>query len=170
MSKLRFSFVLSGEGRTPRLFHFDTTPSDIARACRTAGIDCDLEQLERGESEYDSELWDRAHDEGDAVNAFATSGIVDARTGFALLDDLGVLFEDCETMGTLGGPLSPMGIVPDFAFTTESQLTVLSLRVTPFLEVNGEAHPVSKASWNRMRRLFRDGSYFRLGRNTKLAA
>lgn len=98
----------------------------------------------------DSDIW------WATCSDYQNSGIVDARKFFELLDDADFLFEDCGTMGTLGGTLS-MGCVPDVAFGTESQAAIVSMRATPFWEnENGEARPVTEATWDRLKKYYRD--------------
>lgn len=87
------------------------------------------------------------------------SGIFTRETAFDFLDSIGARFEDCETMGTLGGPLG--GWCPDFPFNVESQALISSIRVTPILcKVNdsGDLEPIrppSEWQWEKMAELFR---------------
>ena len=90
----------------------------------------------------------------DEIRKIQVEGVVTFGQAMAYLDHIGAIFEDCETMGTLGGPLG-IGIVPDMAFQTESQLVISSIRITPFWNDNGDWSPLSEASWERLRELFR---------------
>ena len=128
------------------------------------------------ESEWDSRMWRDAgfriapEDEEERIQAeeeqgdnweqwdelreIQVEGIVPLDDALDYLDHIGAIFEDCETMGTLGGPLG-IGIVPDMSFRTESQLVISSIRITPFWCDNGDWSPLSEASWERLRELFR---------------
>jgi len=95
------------------------------------------------------------------------SGIFDRETTFGFLDRIGARFEDCETMGTLGGPLG--GFVPDFSFSVESQILISSIRVTPVLCVETEngLEPIkapSESKWERFKSLFQRFDCFDLAR------
>lgn len=100
--------------------------------------------------EGDSDIW-RA-----TCSDYQNSGIIDARKFFDLLNDSAFTFEDCGTMGTLGGPLS-LGCVPDVAFATESPLAIVSMRATPFWEdEQGQPQPVTEATWDRLKKYYRN--------------
>jgi hypothetical protein len=129
------------------------------------------------ESEWDSRMW---HDAGfriapedeeeriqaeeeqgdnweqwDELREIQVKGVVTFEQAVEYLEHIGAIFEDCETMGTLGGPLG-LGIVPDMPFRVESQLVVSSIRITPFwMDSNGEWSALTDASWERLRELFR---------------
>ena len=93
------------------------------------------------------------------VSDIQFSGILSRKDCFAFLESVGASYEDCETMGTLGGPLG--GIVPDFPFSVESQALISSIRITPILcEVmeSGDFDPIrppSESQWNAIREIFR---------------
>lgn len=128
------------------------------------------------ESEYDSGVWERFNiapeDEEERIKAeeemeatggwkawdelrnIQVSGIVPFGQAMAYLDHIGAIFEDCETMGTLGGPLG-IGIVPDIPFMIESALVIGSIRITPFWSDGDDWTPLTEASWERVRELFR---------------
>jgi hypothetical protein len=98
----------------------------------------------------DSDIW------WATCSDYQNSGILDARKFFELLDSIDIIFEDCGTMGTLGGPLS-LGCVPDVAFTSESRHCIVSMRATPFYRnERGEAQPVTEATWDRLKKYYRD--------------
>ena len=80
---------------------------------------------------------------------YQNSAILGSKEFFAFLKNCPVIFEDCGTLGTLGGPLG--GIVPDVAFTTESNFAICSMRATPFLEDEDGCYPVTESSWNRLK-------------------
>ena len=128
------------------------------------------------ESEYDSGMWERFNiapeDEEERIEAeeemeakgewkawdelrnIQVQGIVTFGQAMAYLDHIGAVFEDCETMGTLGGPLG-IGIVPDMPFRIESALVIGSIRITPFWSDGDEWTPLTEASWERVRELLR---------------
>jgi hypothetical protein len=64
-----------------------------------------------------------------SISDVQMSGIFDRDTLFDFLSNIGAQFEDCNTLGTLGGPLG--GMVPDFPFQVESQVLISSIRITP---------------------------------------
>lgn len=90
-------------------------------------------------------------------------GIVTLVGAVDYLEQIGAIFEDCQTMGTLGGPLG-IGIVPDMAFRTESQLVVSSIRITPFWSNGDDWTPLTEASWERVRELFRKHDAYTLAK------
>jgi hypothetical protein len=128
------------------------------------------------ESEYDRGLWDRYNlapeDEDERIAAeekmeakeewkawdelrnIQVQGVVTFGQAMAYLDHIGAIFEDCETMGTIGGPLG-LGIVPDVPFRIESALVIGSIRITPFWTNGDDWTPLTEASWERVRELFR---------------
>ena len=87
------------------------------------------------------------------------NGIFTRETAFGFLDSIGARFEDCGTMGTIGGPLG--GWAPDFAFNVESQALISSIRLTPILcieDESGELQPIrppSEWQWEAIAELFR---------------
>ena len=96
------------------------------------------------------------------------SGVFDRQTAFKFLDSIGAGFEDCGTMGTIGGPLGHW--CPDFAFNVESQALISSIRITPILcavSESGELEPVrppSEWQWDRFKDLFKRFDCFDLAR------
>lgn len=126
------------------------------------------------ESEYDDGIWKsfsiapedeeeriEAEDElggafrgWDEIRNIQVEGIVPFGQAMAYLDYIGATFEDCETMGTLGGPLG-IGIVPDMPFTIEGALVIGSIRITPFWSDGNDWTPLTEASWERVRELLR---------------
>lgn len=137
------------------------------------------------ESEYDRGLWDRYNiapeDEEERIAAeeemetkgewkawdelrnIQVEGIVPFGQAMAYLDHIGAIFEDCETMGTLGGPLG-LGIVPDIPFEIESALVIGSIRITPFWSTGDDWTPLTESSWERVRELFRKHDAYTLAR------
>jgi hypothetical protein len=98
---------------------------------------------------YDPDIW------WALCSDYQNMGILDSRAFFDFLRNVGMIFEDRETLGTLGGPLG--GIAPDVSFTSESQAAIVSMRATPFLErPDGTVAPVSPASWKRLKPLYDD--------------
>ena len=94
--------------------------------------------------------------EWDELREIQVEGVVTFEQAVEYLEHIGARFEDCETMGTLGGPLG-LGIVPDMPFNVESQLVISSIRITPFwMDGNGEWSPLTEASWERLLELFRE--------------
>jgi hypothetical protein len=94
------------------------------------------------------------------------NGILDREATFEFLDSIGASFEDCKTMGTLGGPLSP-GIVPDFPFGIESQGMIASIRITPVLcrKEGDEWVPLrapNESQWKRIENIFRDADVWEI--------
>ncbi len=96
------------------------------------------------------------------------SGLFDRETVFEFLDSIGARFEDCGTMGTIGGPLGHW--CPDFAFNVESQVLISSIRITPVLctvSESGELEPVrppSEWQWERFADMFKRFDCFDLAR------
>lgn len=137
------------------------------------------------ESEYDRGLWDRfriapedeqerirveqeMEDENrwrawDELRDIQVEGVVPFGQAMAYLDHIGAVFEDCETMGTLGGPLG-IGIVPDIPFMIESALVIGSICITPFWSTGDDWTPLTEASWERVRGLFRKHDTYDLAR------
>lgn len=110
---------------------------------------------------YDRTFWTRIAD-------VQGSGIFDRKTLFGFLDSIGAYFEDCGTMGTLGGPLG-IGIVPDFAFNVESQCLIASIRITPILcRVEGKelipCRPPCEWQWNCLAEIFRNSDCYALAK------
>jgi len=137
------------------------------------------------ESEYDRGLWERFNiapeDEEERIAAeeameakgewkawdelrnIQVEGVVPFGQAMAYLDHIGAVYEDCETMGTLGGPLG-LGIVPDIPFMIESALVIGSIRITPFWSDGDDWTPLTEASWERVRELFRKYDTYDLAR------
>ena len=63
--------------------------------------------------------------------------------------------DECETLGTLGGPLG--GVVPDIPYSAESRELIASIRATPVCCTGdqGDYAPMTSASWDRFRGLVR---------------
>ena len=92
----------------------------------------------------------------DELREIQVQGVVTFEQAVEYLEHIGAIFEDCETMGTFGGPLG-LVIVQDIPFRVESQLVVSSIRITPFwVDGNGEWSALTEASWERLRGLFRE--------------
>lgn len=137
------------------------------------------------ESEYDSGVWERFNiapgDDEERITAeeameatgewkawdelrkIQVEGVVPFGQAMAYLDHIGAVFEDCETMGTLGGPLG-IGIVPDIPFMIESALVIGSIRITPFWSAGDDWTPLTESSWERVRELFRKHDAYDLAR------
>lgn len=102
--------------------------------------------------------------EWDELREIQVEGVVTFEQAIEYLEHIGATFEDCETMGTIGGPLG-IGIVPDMPFKVESRLVVSSIRITPFwADRNGEWSPLTEASWERLRELFRQHDLWKIRR------
>lgn len=158
--KLYFSFVVTVEGINPDGYTNETYPADIFRALQHAGIDADYREDVDPEDTEHPDVW-----EGDSLATLDASGILQAAEFFGMLDRMGYpLFEDCETMGTLGGPLG--GWAPDFSFIHESRLMVFSMRATPVLRdtVSGELSPVSDRARQSIRNILTSHDYWSLSR------
>ena len=142
-------------------YFYCANESAIKETLPSAAIDAlDGGERKEGFAQWAFERWN-----GDSVHGSAIwwatlseaqyNGILDSRDFFDMLENVPAIFEDCETMGTLGGPLG--GVVPDVAFTTEAQNLILSMRATPFLEdEDGNISPVSPASWERLKKFYAD--------------
>jgi hypothetical protein len=159
--KLYCSIVLTSEGIVPGKWHpCQSDPSDIDRAAREiAGLSVDSGEFSPEDSEYDRDLWKPTED--DRCMYVHVSGIVPFTLGMRFLEKIGAYYENCETMGTLGGPLG--GWVPDFPFNVESQLQAVSIRITPILmNPAGEILPVREHSWRRLKELFQRWDAFDL--------
>lgn len=82
------------------------------------------------------------------------AGVLTRSQTEALIDDCGLSADDTQTMGTLGGPLNPLGWAPDINFTSDDPETILSCRITPFFgdrrdDAADEERAVRK--WERLR-------------------
>ena len=137
----------------------DLTLSDAMRICRAAGLDCDDEPGEIGDSEY-AYLADESPDHYSVhmpdnwfsrLQDFQASGIIDRDTFTRLIDDLGAYADSCETMGTLGGPANPIGLAPDISFEIESQALIASVRVTPLPSADTCDESTGADRWERVR-------------------
>jgi len=83
------------------------------------------------------------------------AGILDKKAFSRWLDDLGAFAEDCQTLGTLGGPLSDgmPYVVPDIPFRMESQILIESIRATPIpTDHKGEPLRGDQHTWDRLRK------------------
>ena len=123
----------------------------------------------------------------DCPHSIQFSGLFDIREGFEILDDIGAMYEDVETMGTLGGPLCTWGMVSDFSFWQESRWFITSIRITPFLEEYfypvdkhiptfrpwlqklgikfrfiPEQFPMTQSSWERFHKLIKNNEPYEL--------
>jgi len=151
---MNISFVIDAQGVNPEQYYpCDSYVCDINRALTSAGIDTDYrEGVDAATSmDYREAFQDSGFKRRELASTMA-QGILPAREFFKLCDDMGVIFEDCETMGTLGGPLG--GHVPDMAFSHESSLLVLSLRATPIVS--------TERAWNFVRKLCRSNDFWAL--------
>jgi len=60
--------------------------------------------------------------------------------------------EDCQTLGTLGGPANPYGIAPDINFRSDNPEWIASIRVTPIPECKPPGTPErAERAWQRVR-------------------
>lgn len=170
MAKLKLSILIVGEAIEPGAYcPCNTQKSDLENSAIEYDLDHTFEKIDPENSEYSyAEVWnsfnfEETEDQGaDELFSFQISGLLDWEQGFKFLDSIGAIYEDCETMGTLGGPLNPIGFVPDFPFRLESQLIVDCIRVTPF---NPNAKkPMTESTWGRIRQLLRDHDCYDLAR------
>lgn len=177
MKKLAVSVLAKFEGLNPK----DYWPCDSYIGHmepdkeETPHLQSESQTIRPEDSEWDSELWTRNKivpvdeetgeerpvegEEYDELREVTVTGIVSFTEAMRYLDHIGAIYEDCETMGTLGGPLSGgfPSIVPDMPFNIESQLVVASIRITPFI-IDTEAKCICamrEATWDRIRELFR---------------
>ena len=117
-------------------FYHESTLRDMVRACTDAGFNA--EPTESGESEY-SYLAEESDNEWFAgLSDLQVSGILTREQFTEWIDSVGAYADTTETMGSLGGPLSPIGIVSDISFETESPHLITRIRVTPVPERRGE--------------------------------
>ena len=80
------------------------------------------------------------------------SGIIDREAFDRLIDDLGAIAEDVQTLGTLGGPANPIGIAPDIDFRIESEGLISTVRVTPLPDRARQSdRPLDEGDWQRVR-------------------
>lgn len=112
------------------------TLKDVVRICKEyekEGLQCDDEPSEPGDSEYaylskesDDEFWKGLQD-------YQVSGILGRKAFERWIEELGAFAEGCQTMGTLGGPLSggEPSVVADVAFTMEEHCILQCIRATP---------------------------------------
>ena len=105
--------------------------SDWVRACEEAGLAVYV--TEPGDSEYaylcEEEcgspncMWCQLQD-------ITASGILDRATLQSFVQETGIFFETENTIGTIGGPLAPIGWCPDVAFTCDDPGSIASVRIT----------------------------------------
>ncbi len=153
---MNISFVIDVQGVNPDQYYpCDSYVSHINQALTKAGIDTDYrEGVDAATSMDYREVFQQSGFKRRELASVMAQGILPARDFFKLCDDMGVLFDDCETMGTLGGPLG--GLVPDMAFTHESSLLVLSLRATPIVS--------TARAWGFVRKLCQSNDFWSLAR------
>ena len=159
---MQFSVLLSVAGIPDRYNYQETCYRDVLRACQAAGLAVD--ETEPGDSEYDY-LATETDDNPDpdsfwgewkaGVQDLTASGIIGKEAFTELMESIGAYPEDCETLGTLGGPLAPWGgVVPDISFRMECQELIDSIRVTP-VPKRFEREPASpeeaEDTWDRLR-------------------
>ncbi len=178
---MKFSVLLTVTGLPDRSYQ-EIDYGDVKRAVEKSGLD--VSEGEPGDHDYvylakedgmeDEELEEiRAHLRilGDGVTydlkkfswserlgiegrELTASGIIGKKAFRQLIDDLGAQADDCQTMGTLGGPLSG-GMpycVPDISFSIGSCSLLDSIRVTPVpCDRNGEPLEGDERTWDRLR-------------------
>jgi hypothetical protein len=135
--ELRWSVCASFEGINPGKYWPDEKSPLDARRNWPASMDsvrcATLEELEQNKSKYDSGLWkDADFVGGDEVEFVECNGILTRKELEDFLDSVDAFYADCDTLGTLGGPLGPF-MVPDFSFATKFQAMVSCIRATPVL-------------------------------------
>jgi len=179
---MKFSVLATVVGLPDERDYSELDYADAKKAFGSSGLDVD--ESEPGDTDYeyfahedgieDEQLAEiRAHIRilGDGVTysvksyswssriaiegrTLTASGIIGKAEFTKLIDDLGAFAEDCQTMGTLGGPLSD-GIptcVPDIPFRFESRGLLESIRVTPVpCDRNGEPLSGDERTWDRLR-------------------
>lgn len=84
-------------------------------------------------SEYDY-LAEQGLEDWNKARQWMGSGILTRVEFEALVEDLGVYASKTQTMGTLGGPLDPIGWVPDVSFENSWDGSIVCMRATPILE------------------------------------
>jgi hypothetical protein len=171
MKKLALSILASFEGISPKAYWpCDSQIEHMEPETDTPNLKSEIRRITADESDYD--IWDswdlppvdeetgeekRDPDEVyDDLMEVTVSGVASFSEVMRYLSHIGAGYEDCETMGTLGGPLG-IGVVPDFPFYTESNLVVASIRVTPVIidTENDSVCTMTEATWNRIRAMFR---------------
>lgn len=82
------------------------------------------------------------------------NAVMDKSTFKAFVDYIGAIARDCNTLGTLGGPLGHLA--PDVLFEIESSALIASIRVTPFFsndKLNAcDSDERAEQIWQRLRR------------------
>lgn len=118
------TYVAGDSGKAPAEFW-----ANAMNMAHTNGDD-DLVQriFERMEGRYGQSAW------WATTSSYQAMGILDRPRWEWLAERLGLTAEGTETMGTLGGPLS-IGVVPDIVYEGDSNLVILTVRVTPILDV-----------------------------------
>ena len=154
---MKFSVVAQFTGVMPEhddnYYPCDTTLNDCLHAARAAGLDVD-EPSEPGDSEY-SYLAEEGsgNDWFEKLQDCQASGIIERDKFTEFVESIGAYAEDCETLGTLGGPLG--SIVGDIPMRCESQVLIESIRVTPVpCNSNGEFLAGDERTWDRVRSAF----------------
>lgn len=153
---MNIAFIIDAQGVNPDAYYpCDSCVRDINRALISAGIDTNYrEGVDAATSMDYRRVFQESGFKRRELACVQAQGILPAREFFKLCDKMGVIFEDCETMGTLGGPLG--GHVRDMAFSHESSLLVLSLRATPMVS--------TERAWNFVRKLCRSNDFWTLAR------
>lgn len=177
MKKLALSILATFEGIDPASYYpCDLQASHMEPESDTPNLKSTIRRIKADESEYGEDIWDswdlppvdeetgeekRDPDETyDELFEVTVSGVASFSEVMHYLDHIGAGYEDCETMGTLGGPLG-IGVVPDFPFYIESNLVIGSIRVTPVI-IDTETDSVctmTEATWNRIRAMFRKNKW-----------
>ncbi|MFA5572180.1 MAG: hypothetical protein WDA42_03660 [Candidatus Bathyarchaeia archaeon] len=134
-------------------YRYDCDLDDIVQLCKQHNIPYDI--TEEGDSEYSYLAEESPEEEWFQHLRDVTIGVFLERKQFkAFVEDLGAYAEDCQTMGTLGGPLG-YGVVPDIPMRMKSSQILDSIRVTPCPLVNGEPiHLDTEEKWDRVREAF----------------
>lgn len=155
---MKFSVTISATGSDPDGYCYDLTIGDVENALAKAGIK--YSKTEPGDSEYsylaendpDSQ-WAKAYD-------IQGGAILDKPTFLELVRSLGAFPSKCQSMGTLGGPANPIGIVPDVDFTVESQYVIVCFRCTPLPERAGKImEQMDERDWDRIEKVMWNYDY-----------
>ena len=120
--------------------------------------ECRNGQIETEDGE-DSTTCEKCHGSGynspwSALQDVTVSGIMTHENFESWIQEIGAFATEDNTMGTLGGPLSD-GMpycVPDINFRMEERYIIESIRVTPFIDRDGElTYPKNEQQWERIR-------------------
>ncbi len=153
--KFAISAMFSGyspDGWTPCHININDARQFLSQSW---AADLAVDETEPGDSEY-TYLADEADEFNPHTSPWAAciditaSGMLDRADFYEFCDSFGLIAEDCQTLGTLGGPANPDGLAPDVPMHLESQYLIATVRVTPI----PDRGTLTEQNWDRVRGAF----------------